>query len=507
MQFRDKPFDAQALSDAYFAARIGGNVRGSEEINEYIREYKIDAAHWNFHQRVLHDEVLFRLISEGYIHPKVHPVGGIYGDPEFYPFVFPFIHTAVMKKMADAVHSANLEQVKLLEQWIEPFGTLFRDAFYRLIEFTAEELLKELAAVKLNRKTLAFDVYGRISPAMMHLLNRLPPRMQKFRDHFGIEILEFGIWQRNEMKVYAQPAGMLTRLKLLQVSNDIHAQRNIQITQWENEKEVANKEKFNLNHLLWIIPAVLIVAFIAWRQTDIGKSSDALLEEKKEQAYIDQKVLDEKMLKINKRMENIDLNELIAEELFTISQTTKLSNEPIDPSNDPNRPDNSTQLYKEWLAPGRELYPTQNISLNVYNESDCDMVIFLRQDRAPFMERAYYIRAGRSMPIYDDSQRDYTIRVYAGSGWSDSLVATNYDQKLLNAGVPEEAKDQFPSTTELRGRFLYPAGMLQENLQPVNSKDSTNYIDIDGVPVITLGGNRERIEFVKQNVDVEINIP
>ncbi len=504
-QFRDKPFDTQTLSDAYFAARIGGNVRGSEEINEYFREYRIDAAHWNYHQRILHDEVLFRLISEGYIHPKVHPVGGIYGDPEFYSFVFPFIHTAVMKKMADAVRSANLEQVKLLEQWIEPFGTLFRDAFYRLIEFTAEELLKELVEVKLNRKTLPFDVYGRISPVMMHLLNRLPPRLQNFRDRFGIEIMEFAIWQRNEMKVYAQPAGMLTRLKLLQVSNDIHAQRNIQLTQWENEKEVANKEKFNMNHLLWIIPAVLIVAFIAWRQTDIGKSSDALLEEKQEQAYIEQKVLDEKMFKISKRMENIDLNELIAEELYTISQTKIMSGDPMDPVKDPNRPDNGALLYKEWLSPGREVYPTQRASLFVHNDSECDLIIFLRQEEAPFMERALYVRAGKQMVVHDQSQRDYTMRIYAGSGWCDSLVATNYDQKLFNAGVPEEVKEQFPATTELRGRFIYPAEMLQQNLQPVNTKDSMNYFDGDGVPVITIGGNREKIEFVQQKVEVEPN--
>lgn len=114
--FRDKPFDAKALETAYFEARIGGNVRGEDELSAFFSEYKIDEAHWHFHQRILHDEVLYRLVAEGYIHPKIHPVAGIYHDADFYAFAFPFIHTAVLKRMAIAIESENLESVKLLEQ-------------------------------------------------------------------------------------------------------------------------------------------------------------------------------------------------------------------------------------------------------------------------------------------------------------------------------------------------------------------------------------------------------
>ena len=80
---------------------------------------------------------LFRLVAEGYIHPKVHPVAAIYHDAELYPFVFPFIYTAILRKLAEAISKENLEAVKLLEQWIEPFGTLFRDASMSLLFFSA----------------------------------------------------------------------------------------------------------------------------------------------------------------------------------------------------------------------------------------------------------------------------------------------------------------------------------------------------------------------------------
>ena len=212
------------MEAAYFQARIGGEVRGQDEVAQFFDTYKIDAGHWEYHQHILRDDVLFRLIAEGYIHPKIHAVGSVYHDGPYYTFVFPFIHTAILKKMASAIESENLESVKLLEQWIEPFGTLFKDAFHRMIEFTAEELLKELSALRMNRKVLPFDTYTRISPALMHLLNRLPDRQQNFRDHFAMEVMEFAVYLRNDMKVYTQPSGLMTRLKLLNVGPDVHAQ-------------------------------------------------------------------------------------------------------------------------------------------------------------------------------------------------------------------------------------------------------------------------------------------
>lgn len=493
--FRDKPFDAKALEAAYFQARIGGNVRGEDEIASYFSEYKIDEANWDFHQRILHDDVLYRLIAEGHIHPKVHPVGAIYNDAAFYAFVFPFIHTAILKKMAIAIESENLESVKLLEQWIEPFGTLFKDSFYRMIEFTAEELMKDLESLKLNRKPLPFDVYSRVSPAMMHLLNRLPDRQQDLRDRFALLLIDFAVWLRDEMKVYTQPTGIMTRLKLLNVGGDINAQRSIQTAKWEQEKEIATKEKFSLNHLIWIVPLVLIIAFVIWRQTDIGKSADDIIEEHQEQLAMEQAVLDEEKEKIELRMENVDLNEQIVVELWNASITNDQSGTPTDVSKAAHM-DNGELLYSEWLKVGREVYFADIITLNIVNDSKCDAVVFVRQERGPIMERAYYVRSGRSIEVLDDDVCPYSIRVYAGTEWTDSLVTANYADKLLKV-VPEETKDDFPSSSDLKGRFLYPVKSLQENLLPADASSIASHYDYNGIPVVTIIGDHEKIEFKK----------
>lgn len=493
--FRDQPFDAKQLEAAYYQARIGGSVRGEDELHAFFAEYKIDAVHWPLHQRILHNEVLYRLIAEGYMHPKVHPVGALYNDKEFYAFVFPFIHTAILKKMADAIQSENLEAVKLLEQWIEPFGTLFRDPFYRMIEYTAEGLQKELAAIKLNRKALPFDTYNRLSPALMHLLNRLPERKQQLRDTFAMQVMELAAWLRNDMKVYTQPTGLMTRLKLLHVSADVHAQRNIQVTQWEKEKEEAGKEKFSLNHLIWIVPVVLLIAFFIWRQTDIGKSADAIIADHQEELKAEKAALRDVQEKIDLRMEGIDLNGLIATELWEASARYTAGGTPS--VNPVKRLDNGKMVYNDWLKVGRPIYFTDRVSLHFTNESDCDAVVFLRQTKPPFMERAYYVRSWRNLVVNDDRiARPYTIRVYAGTEWVDSLVTQNFDQKLLAAGVPEEVKGQMPSSVDLRGRFLYPAKSLWDNLQPVEAA-SVSVSDYQGAPVVILTGNHDKIEFAK----------
>jgi hypothetical protein len=493
--FRDKPFDAKALEVAYFQARIGGDVRGEEEIAVYFAEYKIDESHWEYHQRILRDDVLYRLITEGYIHPKVHPVGAIYRDGGFYAFVFPFIHTAILKRMAIAIESENLESVKLLEQWIEPFGTLFRDSFYRMIEFTAEELLKELETVKLNRKALSFDLYSRVSPAIMHLLNRLPDRQQELRDRFGLYLVEFAVWLRDDMKVYTQPNGLMTRMKLLNVSGDVHAQRSIQTAKWEQEKETAAKEKFSLNHLIWIIPLVLILAFVIWRQTDIGKSADDIIEEHQEELAIEQAALSEEQNKVELRMENIDLGEQIANELWAASSTYAIAGGPPTVANSEHL-DHGELMYGDWLKIGRELYFADETTLNITNNSTCDAIVFVRQARGVIMERAYYIRPGRTIEVQDDDVRPYTIRVYAGLDWSDSLVTSNYGDKLQQI-VPGETKDDFPSSPDLRGRFLYPVKSLQENLLPADASTIAEYYDYNGIPVVTIIGDYEKIEYKK----------
>ncbi len=491
--FRDKPFDAKALEAAYYQARIGDEVRGADEAVSYFSEYKIDAVHWHFHQRILRDEVLYRLVSEGYIHPKVHPVGAIYHDAEFYAFVFPFIHTAILRKMALAIESENLNAVKLLEQWIEPFGTLFRDAFYHMVEFTADEIVKELHAVKLNRKSLSFDLYGRVSPALMQLLNRLPDRRQDKRDQFALVVIDFAVWLREDMKVYTQPNGLMTRLKLLNVSADIHAQRSIQMAKWEQEKDAITKEKFSLNHLIWIVPAVLIVAFVIWRQTDMGKSDDAIIEEHQEALAIEQAALDEEKEKIRLRMESIDLNEQIANELWDAYNSNPQGGVPPAAAGAAHI-DNGELMYSEWLKIGREIYFADQTSLTLVNNSECDAIVFVRQTNGPYMERAYYLRTQRSVEVQDDKVRPYSIRVYAGSEWADSLVTSNYASKLLNV-LPGETKDEFPSSTELRGRFLYPVKSLQENLLPADVIQAASHFDYNGVPVVTIIGSHEKIEY------------
>lgn len=500
LEFKGRPFDAAALHSTYHAARIGGKVRGESEMDDFFREYKIDEQHWEFHQRILHDDVLYRLLSEGYLHPTIHPVVAIYYDTEFYPFVFPFIHTAILKKMADAIARENSEVIKLIWQWIEPYGNYFHRHFYRMIEFTAEELLKELDVLRMNRKSLPFGTYSHINPALMHLLNRLPPEYQDFRDRFAIHVLEFATWLRSEMKVYTQPGGLLTRLKLLNASSDVHAQISIQLKQWEQEKEQAGKPKFNLNHLIWIIPLFFIAAFVIFRNTDFGRSSEDIIAEQEMSLLADQQQEEEKWEKIRLRMENVDLNQLIVEELFTVHALETGNPTPVEPGKDPKRLDTGDEPYKMWLQPGREIIPTRNATLEIANDSEVDMIVFLRQDKAPFRERAYYIRANRTMSVYDDGDRKYYLRIYAGSGWSDSLVAADYDQKLTKAGVPEEAKDQFPSTTGLRGRFLYPVKTIEQDMQPVYTEDVRDeFVTPDGTPLIRITGNRDGLQFGEGN--------
>lgn len=497
-EFRDRPFDRKALGQAYYDSLVAGKDWDDEDITEYFRQFSLDDAHWNFHQRILHDEVLFRLLSEGYIHPTIHAVGAIYNDQEFYAFVFPFIHTAILKKLGEAVSTDNLEAIKLLEQWIEPFGTLFNDALYRMIEFTAVHLMKELEEIRLRRKTLPFDVYARISPAMMHLLNRLPDRMLALRDQFGALVLEFAVWQRVEMKVYSQPIGLLTRLKLLNMRGELHARRTAQLAEWEKQKEEAGKERFSVNHLIWIVPLVLILAFIVWRQTDYGKTYEDIAEEHAAELDVQQKALDDKQTKINEQMAGIDLNQLVTEELLKVAPTGIHPSGPLDPAKDPNRLDNGDLVYGAWLKIGREAYLAQKSSLNVSNETSYDMVVFLRQEFSPFMERAFYIRSGRSIVVYDNTRRNYSMRIYAGAGWTDTLVTPDFTQKLLKAGVPEETRDQFPASSELHGKFLFTVKSLEENLQPVSTNGKAAYVDPDNVPVIRLIDNAGKVEFAPQ---------
>lgn len=500
LELKNRSFNEAALQAAFHSARIGGKVRGENDEADFFREFRIDEIHWHFHQRILNDDVLFRLVSEGFLHPTIHPVAAIYHDSEFYSFVFPFIHTAILKDMALAIRSENSEGVKLLLQWLEPFGDYFHQAFYRMIEFSAGEILKELAQLNLNRKIPSFDTYSRISPALMHLLNRLPDEHQLFRDTFAQQVIQFAVWLRNDMKVYTQPGGMITRLKLLQTSPDIHAQIDIQLKNWEKEKELAAKEKFNLNHLIWIIPLVFIIAFVIYRNTEFGKSFEDIHAEKEMSQLADQQQEEEKWEKINLRMENIDLNKLIAEELFVAQPLMFIIGLPIEADKDPNRLDNGEEPYKEWLQPGRKVYPTRDATLEFVNDSKCDVIVFVRQDRAPFMERAYYVKSGRSMTVFDDGMREYSLRIYAGTGWTDSLVTENYNQKLIKAGVPDEVHDQFPSTTELRGRFLYPAKSIGENLQAVWSKDVKQiFVTPDGTPIVRIEGDWEKIKYSSRN--------
>jgi hypothetical protein len=499
-ELKDRPFDRAALESAWHEARIGGKVGGTSEMMDFFRDFSIDEAHWHFHQRILHDDVLFRLLSEGYFHPTIHPVAAIYGDPEFYAFVFPFIHTAVLKKTAEVIAQENTTGMKLLMQWIEPFGTYFHSPFYRMTEYTANEVLKELASLQLNRKLLPFGTYSKISPAMMHLLNRLPQEYQNFRDRFAREVMDFAIWLRRDMKVYTQPEGLLTRLKLLNCSPDLHAQLTVQLKAWEQERALATKEKFNLNHLIWIIPLFFIAAFVIYRNTDFGKSPETVQEEKAIALSADQQSEAEKWEKINLRMENIDLNQLIAEELYLYSAAHPLNGQPVNAAKDPGRLDTGEEPYKWWLQPGRQAYAARDEALILMNDSKCDLILFCRQNQAPFMERAYYVRSEREVSIYDDGQPSYTIRVYAGTGWCDSLLNPTYDQKLWKAGLPEETRDQFPATTELRGCFLYPAKSLETNLQPVSSEDvQQNFFTPDGVPVIKIEGDHTEVRYTPKS--------
>lgn len=499
-EFKGKSFDHETLKAAFYASRVGGRVRGEIGVDEFFSEFRVDETHWVYHQRILQDDVLFRLISEGYLHPTTHPVAAIYYDHDYYRFVFPFIHTAITHRMATVISAGNSEAMKLLMQWIEPFGDYFLNSFYKLVIYRAEQILQELKSLTYQRKILPFNVYSQINPALMHLLNRLPDSSQRTRDDFALEVLQFATWLRNDMKVYTQPAGMLTRLKLLNTSPGIQAQVAIQLRAWDKEQAETTKEKFNLNHLIWIVPLVFILAFIIFRNTEFGRSSEDIIAEQEMTVLAEQEAENELWNKINLRMESIDLNQLIAEELFVAEPLDITSGVPVEAEKDPGRLDNGSEPYKDWLKPGRKIYPMYDITLELSNQSSCDMVVFLRQSKPPYMERAYYIKAGKGLTVYDDGQRNYYLRVYAGTGWVDTLVTGNYDQKLVNAGVPEEVYDQFPATTELRGRFMYQVESIEENLQPVNSADvKSNMVTPDDVPIVIIEGDRQMIRYQPKN--------
>jgi hypothetical protein len=493
--FRNDPYDSEKLGGAFMLWKQKTQSATPEAVQALFQEFKIDAEHWDLHQRILNDEVLFRLLSEGYIHPKIHPVASFYQDAEFYAFVFPFLHMAVLKKMATAVQDGNLEAVKLLEQWTEPFGALFRESFYRMVEYTAESLLKELAEIRLQRKALPFDTYNRVNAALMHMLNRLPDRWQPLRDHMAAELMAFAAWLRNDMKVYTQPSGILTRLKLLNLRPDLHAQRSALVVQWESEKEAVSKEKFSVIHLLWIIPVVVLCLFFIWRQTDMGRSPEARMEDREEELAVEQARLDSLQRQRDAQMNDIDLTGVLAAELIRSAAANQRPETPADATTDGRHIDHGKPVYQEWLLVGRTVYFTDRTSLIIENESKCDAIIFFRSVKSPFMERAFFARAGKSLEIQDDKLKEYTIRVYAGSGWVDSLVTPQYDETLRAAGVPADVS--MPSTTELRGRFLYPAKSVTDNLQPVSSDEVKSYYDSYGVPVIILQGDHNRIEYAK----------
>lgn len=486
--FRGEPFDAGKLGAAFILWRSKDVAATPESTQALFSEFRIDEAHWHFHQRILNDEVLFRLIAEGFIHPKVHPVAEVYADPEFYAFVFPFIHTAVLKRMATSIGNGNLEAVKLIEQWIEPFGTLFRDDLYQLIEYFTLQLSKQLAELQLQNKPLTQDTYNKISPALMHLLNRLPGRAQQLRDQFGMQLIEVATWLKDVMRVYTQPSGLMTRLKLLNVSPDIHAQRSILISKWDKEAEEAGKSKFSVNHLIWIIPLVLLAGFFIWRQTDMGKSMEDRMEDRAEDLAAEQAVLDSIQNVINTDMNSIDLNELVVKELVGASANGFVVNAP-DAYSGTAHLDNGEMVYQDWLKTGRTVYFADQNTLSIVNSSKCDVIVFVRQIKEPFLERAYYVRAGRSVAVLDDAQKNYQLRMYGGTEWRDSLVTSGFDKVLSAAGVPSEAMDAVPDPPDLRGRFLYPVQNTKDIAKYFSSAGVTAYIDVDGVRTVVIIGD------------------
>ena len=492
-EFADKEFDLAALTDAFHRARIAGQVRGENDAHDFFREFKIDATHWEYHRRIINHEELFRLLSEGYLHPAIHPVAAIYHDQPFYEFVFPFIHDAVMKRMAEMISKDDLVSVKLLVQWIEPFGNLFYVPFYRMVQHFAGIILREMEIVQLNRQPLSFDLYSRVSPAMMHLLNRLPQEYSGFREHFAQWLLQFAAWLRNEQKVYTQPEGIVTRLKLLSVSPHTGMQIETQAKQWETEKELAGKSKFSLNHLIWIVPLIAIVGFIAWRNTDMGKSVEARQEEHAIALEAERQEIEERKEKVRLRMENMALSALIFEELARVHAADPAGRTPVRPADGDFRMTKGDQPYKEWLTIGWEPYPATEKSVVINNESSCAIIVFLKQEEAPFSERGFYIPAGSYFTVNDNIQRTYVMRVYAGIDWNDSLVATGYDQTLLKAGVPEEARDAFPVINELRGRFVYPCANNAQIMQPIHTGVGRKYETPDEIPIVTVKGDVDGI--------------
>jgi hypothetical protein len=492
-EFTGKSFDLAALTEEFHRARIAGQVQGEADVRDFFSEFKIDAAHWEYHQRILGNEELFRLLSEGYLHPTIHPVAAIYYDQPFYEFVFPFIHDAVMKRMAEMIGKGDLPSVKLLVQWIEPFGNLFHVPFYRMVQHFAETILREMEVVQLNRQTLSFDLYSRVSPAMMHLLNRLPQEYSGFREHFAQWLLQFAVWLRNEQKVYTQPEGIVTRLKLLSVSPHMSMQIETQAKQWETAKEQVGKSKFSLNHLIWIIPLMAIIAFVFWRNTEMGKSTEARQEEHAIELEVERQEIAARKEKVRLRMENIAMSELIFEELSRAHQDDPAGRSPVPPGDKDFQMSKGDQPYKAWLNIGWEPYPATEESVVINNESACTIIVFLKQETTPFGERGFYIPAGAYFTVNDDRKRTYVMRVYAGIDWSDSLVATGYDQTLIQSGVPEEAKDAFPSSTELHGRFVYPCANNEESMQPLYTGTGRKYETPDGIPIVTVKGGMDGI--------------
>lgn len=497
LEFKGHYFDAHALHAAFQKAKVNGRIRAQSTPEEFFTEFRIDEAHWEYHQRILHDDVLFRLVSEGSLHQTIHPVASIYNDQHFYSFVFPFIHTAILKYMANAIRKENTQAIKLLFQWVEPFGTYFHYPFFQMVEFVAEDVLIELNSAQINRRMVTFDTFSKVSPAMMHMLNRLPDHYQPYRDRFAGEVFHVAVWLHNDMKVYTQPGGMLTRLKLLNCSPELKAQITAQLKFWEHEKELANKPKFTLNHLIWIVPVVFILGYIVFRQTEWGKTEEDILEEQAIEVSEDKKAQDLKWDSINMVMDDIDMNKFIVQELVSFHNKRGIPAAPVAADKDPNRLDTGEEPYKDWLKPGRQLYPAFDVALEIQNNSECDMIIFVRQRISPFMERAYYVRSHRSLNIYDDGVPQYDMRVYAGTGWSDSLVVSHYDETLKENGFPVAAYDQLPATADLRGRFLYPAKSYATNTESVRCSNVANsgYYSSNGVPYVVIKGDHEEITF------------
>ena len=223
------------------------------------------------------------------------------------------------------------------------------------------------------------------------------------------------------------------------------------------------------------------------------------MEEREEELAMEEAALEDVQQKIDLRMEAIDLNEIVGQELFNHYTNNVWSVSTDEALKDTRHLDNGELVYTEWLKVGRTPYFADKTSFIVSNESTCDAIVFVRQAKAPFMERAYYLRAGRTIEVQDDKKRNCVVRIYPGTGWVDSLVVSGFDQILLKEGVPEETKDQMPANTALKGHFMFPAKSLWNNLQPVEIYSNLVYYNPNNTPVLTFIGDHNNIEYKKPN--------